>query len=61
MEVLQVPLSELVALCRQDPEMGLQVYMNVAQLFIDRYSDTMSHLALSVESELQDPSYTGLE
>ena len=54
MEVLRLPRSELVSLCHQDQGMGMRVYMNVADLFIERYGDTLKHLARSVEKELRD-------
>ena len=53
MEVLRLGRSDLDRLCNQNPEIGMRVYKNVADLFVDRYGDTLRHLARSVEREIQ--------
>ena len=54
MEVLQLDKSQLVGLCSQNPELGLRVYMNLAELLAGRYGDTLRHLTHSIERELRD-------
>ena len=54
MKVLELQTSGLAALFSQNPDVGLQVYKNLAELFVDRYGETMGHLARSVERELGD-------
>ena len=56
MEVLRLPKTPLESLCSQKPEIGLRVYMNIAEVFVGRYGDTLRHLARTVERELQDCS-----
>ncbi len=54
MDVLAIPSSSLVELCGMDAEIGRNVYRAAAQLFASRYSDTLTHLAISAERELLD-------
>ena len=56
MELLQLGRSQLVTLCSLNPELGLLVYRNVAEVLVGRYSDTLRHLARSVERELSESS-----
>ena len=53
-DVLAIPSTSLVELCAMDAEIGTTVYRAAAQLFASRYSDTLTHLAISAERELLD-------
>ncbi len=57
MELLEISCSQLVALCSQDPEIGLRVYSNVADLFADRYRKTLNHLTVTMERALKDADF----
>ena len=54
MEVLAIPRSELLMLCSKDTEIGMKIRVNVAQLVANRYSATLTQLAVSAERELRD-------
>jgi hypothetical protein len=54
MEVLELPRSELLDLCTQNPSIGVRVYMNLSEILAERYGSTLGHLARSVERELAD-------
>ena len=54
MDVLAIPSASLIELCAMDAEIGRNVYKAAAQLFASRYSDTLTHLAISAERELLD-------
>ena len=53
MDVLAIPSDNLGELCAIDAEIGRNVYKAAAQLFASRYSDTLNHLAISAERELE--------
>ena len=54
MELLAIPRSELMLLCSKDTEIGMRNHSNAAQLFANRYSTTLTQLAISAERELSD-------
>jgi CRP-like cAMP-binding protein/nucleotide-binding universal stress UspA family protein len=54
MELLAIPRSELLLLCSKDTEIGMRIHSNVAQLLANRYSATLTQLAISAERELRD-------
>ena len=56
MDLLAIPRSGLLELCSKDTEIGMRIYSNMAQLFANRYSATLTQLAISAERELREPS-----
>ena len=58
MEVFRLGRSDLESLCNQNPEIGMRVYRNVADLFVGRYVDTLRHLSRSVEREIRESRFT---
>ena len=52
MEVLAIPRSALLMLCSREPEIGMRVYAAVGRLFSNRYAETLTHLTISAEREL---------
>ena len=54
MELLAIPRSELLLLCSRDTAIGMRLHSNVAQLVANRYSATLTQLAISTERELRD-------
>lgn len=57
MDLLAIPRSGLLEICSNDPEMGMRIYSNMAQLFANRYSATLTQLAISAERELREPDF----
>ena len=53
-EALVIPRSELLLECTKDPEMGMRIYSAVGRLFSNRYADTLTQLAISVEREMRE-------
>ena len=53
MRVLEIPRASLLELCSQDAATGMAIYAVTAQLFADRYSATLTHLAASAARELR--------
>ena len=53
LELLAILRSDLMALCTREPEIGMRIYSNVAQLFANRYRATLTQLALSAEREMR--------
>jgi CRP/FNR family cyclic AMP-dependent transcriptional regulator len=54
MELLSIPRDSLIELCTKDTDIGMKVYRAAAQQFASRYSNTLTHLAISAERELRD-------
>ena len=54
MRVLEIPRNSLLELCSQDAAIGMAIYAVTAQLFADRYSATLTHLAASAARELRE-------
>lgn len=54
LELLAILRADLMALCSGKPDIGMRIYSNVAQLFANRYSATLTQLALSAEREMRD-------
>lgn len=54
MDLLAIPRSELVEFCSTELEIGMRIYSNMAQLFANRYSATLTQLAISAERELRN-------
>ena len=54
MRVLEIPRASLLELCSQDAATGMAIYAVTAQLFADRYSATLTHLAASAARELRE-------
>ena len=54
LELLAILRADLMALCSRDPDIGMRIYSNVAQLFANRYSATLTQLAISAERELRE-------
>ena len=54
LELLAILRADLMALCSREPEVGMRIYSNVAQLFANRYSATLTQLAISAERELRE-------
>ena len=52
MEVLDIPIDDLTALFRKDPEIGMGFYHGVMELFAGQYRRTLAMLAANVEREL---------
>ncbi len=53
LELLAILRADLMALCSREPEIGMRIYSNVAQIFANRYSATLTQLALSAEREMR--------
>ena len=53
-EVLAIPHSELLLECTKDTEMGMRIHSAIGRLFSNRYSDTLTQLAISAERELRE-------
>jgi CRP-like cAMP-binding protein len=53
MELLKIPRSGLLALCFRDTDLSMRIYAATARLFANRYAETLAHLAISAERELQ--------
>ena len=54
MDLLAIPRSELLEFCSTELEIGMRIYSNMAQLFANRYSATLTQLAISAERELRN-------
>jgi len=54
MDVLALSGSDLMELCSKDTHIGFHLYRVAAQLFTNRYSDTLAHLVISAERELRN-------
>ena len=54
LELLAILRADLMALSSREPEVGMRIYSNVAQLFANRYSATLTQLAISAERELRE-------
>lgn len=57
MELFTIPSSRLVALCSQRPEIGQRIYLNVADVFADRYSKTLGRLAFSTKTAVENAEF----
>lgn len=57
MELLTISRSGLFSLCAQGPEIGMRIYANVAEVFVDRYRKTLARLALMEEQTLKDADF----
>ncbi len=53
MDVLSIPCIQFTDLCSKNPDIGYQVYQNIADVFVRRYSKTLAHLTLSAEKALE--------
>ena len=53
MDLLTIPASALSELCTRSPEIGVQIYKNIAAELINRYSKTLAHLTLSEDRALE--------
>ena len=54
MRVLEIPRGPLLELCAKEPATGMAIYAATAQLFADRYSATLTHLAAGAARELRE-------
>ena len=57
MELLAIPGIQLKELCSQNPDIGLTIYTNFADLLVDRYSRSVSDIVLSSEIALWDADF----
>lgn len=57
MELLAIPRPGLLALCSQNPEIGLRIYANTANVFANRYIQTLAHLTFIVERATKDADF----
>jgi len=57
MELLTISRSSLVNLCAQSPEIGMRIYANVAEVFIDRYRKTLGGLTHMEEQALKNADF----
>lgn len=58
LELLVIPSASLIELCSKDAEIGMRVYRVAAELFAERYSDTLDHLARATVRELKGSDVT---
>jgi nucleotide-binding universal stress UspA family protein len=58
LELLVIPSASLIELCSKDAEIGMRVYRAAAELFAERYSDTLDHLARAAVRELKGSDAT---
>ena len=54
MELLTIPRAALLELCVRDTQIGMGIYSAIGRLFAQRYSATLSQLAISGERELRN-------
>ena len=54
LELLTIPRAPLLDLCSTDTRIGMGIYSAIGRLFAQRYSVTLSQLAISGEKELRD-------
>ena len=57
MELLAIPGTQLKKLCYKNPDLGLTVYTNFADLLVDRYNRSVSDIVLSSEIALWDADF----
>ena len=57
LELLRISRSKLMELCSQDPEIGMRVYANIANVFVNRYTSTLAHLTELEERTLKDADF----
>ena len=53
MDLLTIPASALTELCTRSPEIGVQIYKNIAAELVNRYGKTLAHLTLSEDRALE--------
>jgi CRP-like cAMP-binding protein len=53
MDLLVIPVTSLNELCTSSPEIGVQIYRNIAVDLIHRYGITLAHLTLSEDRALE--------
>ena len=54
LDLLAILRADLMALSSREPEIGMRIYSNVAQMFANRYSATLTQLAIGAERELRE-------
>jgi CRP-like cAMP-binding protein/nucleotide-binding universal stress UspA family protein len=57
MELLAVPRAGILALCSEDPELGMRIYANIANAFVNRYRKTLAQLTALEERALKDADF----
>jgi hypothetical protein len=57
MKLLVIPISEMDALCSQEPSIGLRVYRNIADVFVDRYGKTLGRFAFGAEKATENAEF----
>ncbi len=53
MDVIEIPVEALRALCAQHPEMGMKLYAAIAGILADRYRTTLDRLTGSMQETLR--------
>ncbi|MDP3063310.1 MAG: universal stress protein [Chloroflexota bacterium] len=57
MELLAIPRSDILTLCSESPEIGMRIYANIADVFVNRYKKTLAHLTAVEERALKDADF----
>ena len=57
MELLAIPRSGMLALCSESPEIGMRMYANIADVFVNRYKKTLGRLTAIEERTLKDADF----
>jgi CRP-like cAMP-binding protein len=56
-ELLAIPRSELLALCKENPEIGVRMYAAMAGILAGRYRSTLAHLSGRAEQVLRGAGF----
>ena len=54
MKVLAIPSAQLREMCRREPEVGVGMYVAIAEAIANRYKKTLKHLTVSAEMVLKN-------
>ena len=49
MELMAIPWAKLLALCSENPDMGMRLYSSIAGVLANRYRDTLANVAAASE------------